>query len=74
MAYSELDLKTVPGYSSWLEVQIQQLSSQARAEASLICVACGKVLGTYIIEYHGELFRLPSEETYAFLKFVTALR
>jgi hypothetical protein len=36
---------------------------------AVTCTVCGEVLGTYIIDDNGDRFRLPVEQTYAFLKF-----
>ena len=54
----------------WLEAQILQLSVDTLKLNAVTCTACGEVLGTYIIDYKGERFRLPLEQTYAFLKFI----
>lgn len=70
MTPTELDLTTLDGYSDWLATEISRLSSQVQARTSIICVACGKVLGTYIFEYEDKTFRLPKEEALAFLTFL----
>lgn len=70
MTRTEFDLGTLDGYSDWLATEISRLSSQAQAQTSIICVACGKVLGTYIFEYEDKTFRLPKEEALAFLTFI----
>ncbi|MEL6382420.1 MAG: hypothetical protein AAFQ89_08100 [Cyanobacteria bacterium J06626_18] len=70
MNLTQFDLKVVPGYESWLEEQIRQLSVEALKTNTLTCTACGEVAGSYIIEYDGQSFRLPSEETYVFLSFI----
>ncbi|NER83367.1 MAG: hypothetical protein F6K42_28205 [Leptolyngbya sp. SIO1D8] len=70
MNLSEFDLKVMPGYDSWLTEQIRQLSVTALKASALTCNACGEVAGTYIIEYDGQTFRLPGEETYTFLNFI----
>ncbi|MBE7386130.1 MAG: hypothetical protein F6J95_032670 [Leptolyngbya sp. SIO1E4] len=70
MDLCKFDLKVVPGYEPWLEEQIRQLSIQALQANTLTCNTCGEVAGTYIIEYDGQTFRLPGEETYTFLSFI----
>ncbi len=70
MDLTKFDLKVVPGYESWLTDQIRQLSVEALKTNTLTCTACGEVEGAYIIEYDGQAFRLPGEETYTFLCFI----
>lgn len=70
MNLTQFDLKVVPGYESWLEEQIRQLSVEALKTNTLTCTACGEVEGSYIVEYDGQSFRLPGEEAYAFLSFI----
>jgi hypothetical protein len=57
-------------FQDWLKAQILQLSVDTLKSSAVTCTACGEVLGTYIIDYKGERFRLSLEETYAFLKFI----
>lgn len=59
-------------FQNWLEAQILQLSVETLKSNAVTCTACGEVLGTYIIDYQGEQFRLSLEEAYAFLKFIQA--
>ncbi len=54
----------------WLKAQILQLSVDTLKSNAVTCTACGEVLGTYIIDYRGDRFRLSLEQTYAFLKFI----
>ncbi len=70
MNLTKFDLKVVPGYEEWLAAKIRQLSIEALKQQTLTCNACGEIAGTYIIEYDGQTFRLPGEETLAFLAFV----
>ncbi|MEL6398261.1 MAG: hypothetical protein AAFR26_04145 [Cyanobacteria bacterium J06626_4] len=70
MDLTKFDLKVVPGYEDWLAAQVRQLSIAALKTSTLTCNACGEVSGSYIIEYDGQRFRLPGEETLAFLQFV----
>ncbi|MEM9008353.1 MAG: hypothetical protein AAGE59_33195 [Cyanobacteria bacterium P01_F01_bin.86] len=70
MNLTKFDLKVVPGYESWLEEQIRQLSVEALKAGTLTCTACGEVAGSYIIEYDEQAFRLPGEEAYTFLCFI----
>ena len=70
MNLTKFDLKVVPGYEAWLTIQIRQLSVAALTTQTLTCNACGEIAGTYIIEYEGQTFRLPGEETLAFLSFI----
>lgn len=70
MNLQKFDLKVVPGYEEWLTEEIQKLSIIALKTQTLTCNACGEVLGTYIVEYGGDTFRLPGEEAYTFLKFI----
>jgi hypothetical protein len=72
MTQTEFDLTTLDGYTNWLSTEIPRLGSQAQATTSIICNACGKVLGTYIFEYDGKTFRLPREEAFAFLTFIVS--
>lgn len=57
-------------FQDWLKAQILQLSVDTLKFQAITCTACGEVLGTYIIDYKGERFRLPLEQIYAFLKFI----
>ncbi len=57
-------------FQDWLKAQILQLSVDTLKSHVVTCTACGEVLGTYILDYKGERFRLSLEETYAFLKFI----
>ncbi|MFB2835106.1 hypothetical protein [Floridanema evergladense] len=57
-------------FQDWLKAQILQLSVDTLKSNAVTCTACGEVLGTYIIDYRGERFRLSLEETYSFLKFI----
>lgn len=66
----KFELKVIPGYESWLEEQIRQLSVEVLEIQALTCTACGEISGTYIIDYDGQTFRLPGEEAYAFLRFI----
>lgn len=70
MDLTKFDIRVVPGYESWLEAQIRQLSVEALKANALTCNACGEIAGTYIIEYDQQIFRLPGEETFAFLQFI----
>jgi hypothetical protein len=70
MNLTKFDLKGIPGYEAWLEAHIRQLSVEALVAQTLTCTACGEVAGTYIIDYDGQTFRLPGEETLAFLAFI----
>jgi hypothetical protein len=72
MNMTELTLETIPDYTSWLEEQIRQLSIQALQTNAVTCNACGETIGTYIVEYAGQTFRLSGERTYAFLNFIVA--
>jgi hypothetical protein len=54
----------------WLKAQILHLSVETLKSNAVTCTACGEVLGTYIIDYQGDRFRLSPEQTYAFLKFI----
>lgn len=71
MDLSAFDLDSVPGYKPWLTEQIRQLSIDALKTNTLTCNACGEIAGTYIVEFEGKAFRLPGEEAYAFLQFIT---
>ncbi|MGD1905613.1 MAG: hypothetical protein ACFB0C_06410 [Leptolyngbyaceae cyanobacterium] len=66
----KFDLKVVPGYESWLAEEIRQLSLEALKTQTLTCTACGEIAGSYVIDYQGQTFRLPGEETYSFLQFI----
>ncbi|NJN21270.1 MAG: hypothetical protein HC812_08865 [Leptolyngbya sp. RL_3_1] len=66
----KFELKLVPGYEDWLAAQIRQLSLEALKTQTLTCNACGEVAGAYIIDYDGQTFRLPGEETYTLLSFI----
>jgi len=57
-------------FQDWLKAQILQLSVDTLKLNAVTCHACGEVLGTYIIDYKGDRFRLSLEEAYAFLKFI----
>ncbi len=57
-------------FQEWLKAQILQLSVDTLKSNAVTCTACGEVLGTYIVDYQGERFRLSMEEAYAFLKFI----
>jgi hypothetical protein len=57
-------------FQDWLKAQILQLSVDTLKSNAVTCTACGEILGTYIIDYNGDRFRLPLEQTYAFLKFI----
>ena len=57
-------------FQDWLKAQILQLSVDTLKSNAVTCTACGEVLGTYIIDYNDNRFRLPLEQTYAFLKFI----
>ena len=72
MTPKEFDLATLDGYSDWLSQEISRLSVQAQATTSIICIACGKVLGNYIFEYGDETFQLRGEEALTFLAFIVA--
>jgi hypothetical protein len=72
MTPTEFDLATLDGYSNWLSTEIRRLGSQAQAQTSIICVACGKVFGTYIFEYEDKTSRLPKEEALTSLNFIVA--
>ncbi len=54
----------------WLKAQILHLSVETLKSNAVTCTACGEILGTYIIDYQGERFRLSLEQAYAFLKFL----
>lgn len=57
-------------FQDWLKAQISHLSLETLRSNTVTCTACGEILGTYIIDYKGQEFRLSGEEAYAFLKFV----
>ncbi len=59
-------------FKNWLKAQILQLSVDTLKSNAVTCTACGEVLGTYIIDYRGDRFRLPLEQAYALLKFIQA--
>ena len=57
-------------FQNWLKGQILQLSVDTLKSNAVTCTACGEVLGTYIIDYQGDRFRLSLEQAYALLKFI----
>ena len=57
-------------FKDWLKAQILQLSVDTLKSNAVTCTACGEVLGTYIIDYQGDRFRLSLEQAYALLKFI----
>ncbi|MBW4694165.1 MAG: hypothetical protein KME27_20670 [Lyngbya sp. HA4199-MV5] len=57
-------------FQNWLKAQILQLSVETLKSNAVTCTACGEVLGTYIIDYEGDRFRLSLEQAYAFLKYI----
>ncbi|MBW4471519.1 MAG: hypothetical protein KME45_14095 [Stenomitos rutilans HA7619-LM2] len=57
-------------FEDWLKAQILQLSVDTLKSNAVTCTACGEILGTYIIDYKGDRFRLSLEQAYAFLKFI----
>jgi hypothetical protein len=57
-------------WQDWLKAQILRLSVDTLRLNAVTCTACEVVLGTYIIDYEGDRFRLSLEQTYAFLKFI----
>ncbi|WP_017328330.1 hypothetical protein [Synechococcus sp. PCC 7336] len=57
-------------FKQWVDKEIEQLSVSTLKSNAVTCTACGKIEGTYIIDYQEKTFRLPAAEAYAFLKFV----
>jgi hypothetical protein len=72
MAPTAIDLGTLSEYSDWLSTDSPRLSSHAQTQTPIICIACGKGLGTDMFGYDGQTFRLPQEEVFAFLGFIVA--
>jgi hypothetical protein len=64
------DASVAEVWQDWLKAQILRLSVDTLRLNAVTCTACGVVLGTYIIDYKGDRFRLSLEQAYAFLKFI----
>ncbi len=70
MDLNKFELKLLPGYDEWIAAKIRALSVEALRLEAVTCNACGEIVGTYIIEYDGQTFRLPGEEALAFLAYI----
>lgn len=64
------DTAVAAAWKDWLKGEILRLSVDTLRLNAVTCTACGVVLGTYIIDYQGDRFRLSLEQAYAFLKFI----
>ena len=71
MVSSNSKSSTKAAFEDWLKAQIQQLSVDTSKSEAMTCTACGEALGTYIIDYKSERFRYSTEQTDAFLKFIS---
>ena len=70
MNLNKFELKLLPGYDEWIAAKIRSLSVEALSLKAVTCNACGEIVGTYIIEYDGQTFRLSGEEALTFLAYI----